>query len=133
MRGQSRVSGSARGAWNAAQARPVGLHTGWHVHGDGQITVNRSSLSCPGRPDGSGEQAFACGQENFEPVPLSVRVGELAGGSAGATHDRERTALAGHGTAPLGCPAHPRWNGQLPGTREILMPDDATATQQPVT
>ncbi len=127
------MRGSARGAWNVAQARPEGLHTGRHVHADGQMTVSRPSPSCPGRPEAHSEQAFVCCQEKFEPVPLSVRTGELAGGSAGATHDRERSALAGHGTAPLGCPAHPRWNGQLPECREILMPDNASATQEPVT
>jgi SnoaL-like domain len=32
---------------------------------------------------------------------------------------------------PLGRSAHRRWNGQLCSAREILMPDDASATQEP--
>ena len=32
--------------------------------------------------------------------------------------------------SPLGRPAHLRWNGQLCTAREILMPDDASATQE---
>jgi hypothetical protein len=34
---------------------------------------------------------------------------------------------------PLGSPEHLRWNGQLRGATEIVIPDNASATQQPVT
>ncbi len=32
---------------------------------------------------------------------------------------------------PLGCPARLLWSGQLPTAREILMPDDASAAEEP--